>query len=446
MAVEICAVGGYGECGKNMTAVKVDDEVVIFDIGLHLPNWIKFTNQEHEQVVAYNTDELKKVRAIPDDTVIDDWKDNVVAIIPGHAHLDHVGAVPFMADDYNCPIIATPMTAAVVKTICRDEKIKIRNKIIPLASNSKYKISENLTVEFVHITHSIPHSVMVALHTKYGVILYATDFKLDNDPILGKPPNYEKLKELAKKGILVSIIDALYAKEAKKTASERVAREMLRDTMLGVDSKGKAVFVTTFASHIARLKSIIEFGKQMKRKIVFMGRSLTKYAMAAEAAKLVNFRKDVEFCKFGREIKKKLREIEKRGPEKYLMVVTGHQGEPQSTLSKLTTNVLPFRFKSEDHVIFSCTVIPTAINRAHREVLEASLKDKGVRIFKDLHVSGHGCKEDMRDFIKMVTPKHIIPTHAEAESNQAFMELGVELGYQEGKTVHNLLNGHRLRL
>ena len=446
MSVEICAVGGYGEVGRNMTAVKVDDKVVIFDMGLHLPNYIKATDEEHDSFVRINEQLLKKAEAIPQDKIIKDWRSKVCAIVVTHAHLDHVGAIPFVADDYDCPIIGTPMTVEVIKSILRDEKIKIRNKIISVSSNSKYTLSDNLSIEFVHVTHSIPHSVMVALHTKYGIVLYGTDFKLDNSPVLGKPPNYAKLKELSEKGILVAIIDALYAKEAKKTPSELVAREMLRDTMLGVDSKGKAVFVTTFASHIARLKSIIEFGKQMKRKIVFMGRSLTKYSMAAEAAKIVNFSKDVEFCKYGREIRKKLREIEKMGPEKFLMVVTGHQGEPQSTLSKLATNVLPFRFKSEDHVIFSCHIIPTAINRAHREVLETNLRDKGIRIFKDIHVSGHGCREDMRDFIKLVKPKNVIPTHAEAESNAAFIDLAIELGYKEGQTVHNLLNGHRLTL
>ncbi len=446
MPVEICAIGGYGECGKNMTAVRVDDEVVVFDMGLHLPNWIKFTEQEHEEVVAYDSDELKRVRAVPDDRVIDEWKDKVVAIVPGHGHLDHIGAVPFLANEYACPVIATPMTAEVIKAILRDEKIRIKNKIISLNPGSVFKVSDNLKVEFVHITHSIPHSVMVALHTKYGVVLYATDFKLDNSPVMGKKPDYDRLKALSKKGILVSIIDALYAKDAKKTPSEQVAREMLRDVMLGVDSKGKAVFVTTFSSHIARIKSIVEFGKQMNRKIVFMGRSLTKYCMAAQDAKLIKFGKDIIFCKFGREIRKKLREIEKRGPQKFLMVVTGHQGEPQSTLTKIATNVLPFRFQSEDHVVFSCTVIPTAINRAHREVLEANLREKGVRMFKDIHVSGHGSREDIRDFINFVKPQHVIPTHAEGPSIEAFCDLAVELGYQEGKTVHNLLNGHRLVL
>ncbi|MBI4141339.1 RNase J family beta-CASP ribonuclease [Candidatus Woesearchaeota archaeon] len=444
--IEICAVGGYGEVGKNMTAVKIDDEVVIFDMGLHMPNYVKFTEEELGEFVKFSASDLKRVKAIPDDSIIRDWRSKVVAIIPSHAHLDHIGAIPYLAGNYNANIICTPFTVAVIKSILRDEKISLPNKIISLPANQTFSLSDNIKVEFVHMTHSTPGTVMVALHTKHGIVLYATDFKFDNAPVLGAKPNYARLKQLGEKGITVALVDSLYAYEDIKTPSEAVARELLKDVMLGFDSRGKAVIVTTFSSHIARLKSIIDFGRQLNRKIVFLGRSLAKYCFAAEDVGIYPFSKQVEIVKFGKHIKRKLKEIEKKGREKFLLVVTGHQGEPKSTLSKMTNKILPFHFKSGDHVIFSCKVIPADINRQQRKILDSQLTKLGVRIFKDIHVSGHAAKQDMREFLELTKPCHVIPVHSDKETVNAFVEFSKVCGYEEGKSVHKVFNSQRLKL
>ena len=444
--IEIFAVGGYGEVGRNMTAVKVDDEVVIFDMGLHLPNYIKYTEEELGEIVKLNASDLRRVNAIPDDTVIKDWRSRVKAIIPSHAHLDHIGAIPYLADRYNADIICSPFAAAVINSILQDEKIKLPNKIVPLALNQMYVLSDNLRVELINVTHSIPETVMIALHTKHGVVLYSTDFKFDNSPVVGPKSNYARLKQLGESGVVVALVDSLYAKDDKKTPSESVAREMLKDAMLGFNSKGKALIVTTFSSHVARLKSIIDFGRQLDRKIVFLGRSLAKYCAAAENVGIYNFSKEVEIIKYGKQIKQKLKEVEKKGREKFLLVVTGHQGEPKSTLSKMLTKVLPFYFKSGDHVIFSCNIIPVSVNKDQRKILEQKLNALGVRIFKDIHVSGHAARQDMREFIEMVKPCHLVPVHSEKTAIAAFVELAEMCGYKSGENVHRLFNGQKLKL
>jgi len=442
--IEICAIGGYDEIGKNMTAVKVDDEVVVIDMGLHLESYIKYTEEEEGDIIEISSKELAKVGAIPNDHVIKDWRSKVKAIIPTHAHLDHVGALTFLSNKYKAPILCTPFTAEVIKTISKDEKIKLKNELKILNVNSIYWISDKIKIEFINMTHSTPQTVMVAVHTPEGIVLYANDFKFDNHPTLGKKPNYGKLEELGKKGVNVLVCDCTRARQPIKTPSELVAKEMLRDVMLGVDSRNKAVIVTTFASHLARLKSIIEFGKKMNRKIVFLGRSLAKYTQSGENIGLINFSKDVEIVKFGKQIKKKLKQIEKSGKEKYLMVVTGHQGEPKSTLSKMVNGILPFRFNSEDHVIFSCTVIPSEVNIQNRTELEKRLRGYGVRIFRDIHSSGHASREDLRDLINLVKPKHIIPAHGEKEMKEALVDLAIEKGYKKGKTVHIVHDGDKL--
>lgn len=442
--IEIATVGGYDEVGRNMTAVKIDDEVVIFDIGIHLERYTSYT--QDEDLINIDPETLIAVGAVPNIALIDDWKDKVKAIIPSHAHLDHVGGIPFLSNFYRAPVLCTPFTGEVLRAILKDEKIRMKNPIKIININSSYRISKELVVEFVNMTHSTPQTVLIALHTKYGSILYANDFKFDQYPTLGKKPDFRKLEELGNKGVLALIIDSTYSNLAKKMPSESVAKEMLKDVLLGTDSKNKAVVITTFSSHLARLKSIIEFGRKMNRKIVFMGRSLSKYVHAGEETNIIRFSQEVELVKYSRQIKRRLSQIMKEGKHKYMLVVTGHQGEPKSTLAKIINGEFDFKFNSGDHVIFSCNIIPTATNRANREVIEKRLEQYGVRIFRGIHVSGHAAREDSRDLIGFVKPKHIIPSHGDLRLTSGMVNLATEMGYRLNESIHQMKNGQRIKI
>lgn len=434
--LEICAVGGYYEVGRNMTAVKVDDACFILDMGINLTKYIELT--EDEDIHDITEKQLMHAGAIPDDSTIADWRDKVKAIIPTHAHLDHVGALPFMAHKYKAPIIATPFTHEIIKAICKDDRLKLKNKTLVLQPNSHYDLND-VRVEFIHITHSTPQTIVAALHTKQGTILYSNDFKLDNFPVLGKKPNYRRLQEL--KNVKVLICDCLRAQDHRKTPSENVAREMLKDILLGVHCEQQAIFITTFSSHIARLKSIIEFGKHLRRKVVFLGRSLAKYTQAAENVGLVTFSKEVDIYRYGNEIKKALKRIAQE-PQKYLVVLTGHQGEPKSVLGRIARGQFPFAFKPKDVVIFSSTIIPNDLNKQNRKELETILEEKHVRIFRDIHQSGHASREDLRDFLHLVRPEYVIPAHGE----EAMTEAMVSLALEEGIKVIKLRNGERVKI
>ncbi|MBS3107205.1 RNase J family beta-CASP ribonuclease [Candidatus Woesearchaeota archaeon] len=441
--MNIYAVGGYDQIGGNMTVVEVGEEAVVLDMGLYLEPYIQYTDDlEFEQV---KIEDLKKIGAVPDDSIILPIKKKIKAIVPSHAHLDHVGAIVWMSNQYDCPIICTPFTAEVIKAIAKDEKITLKNPVKSVPSNGTYKLTNKITLEFVHVTHSTPHTAMVCIHTPEGRVMYANDFKLDNSPVLGKKPNYERFKQLGEEGIKALICDSTRALTLGKTPSEQVAKEMLKDVMLGTDSSGKAIVFTTFSSHIARLKSAVEFAQQIGRKVVILGRSLGKYIEAAENVHLVDFSKTCEIVRYGKHIRRKLQEIQ-RSPEKYVMIVTGHQAEPKATLSKIARRELQFRFSKEDHIIFSCGVIPTAINQENRHKLEEDLKEMGVRIFKDIHVSGHAAKEDLRDLLTLLKPKHLIPAHGELDMRMALANLAVERGYRMDKNIHILHNGGHLQL
>ncbi|MBS3107359.1 RNase J family beta-CASP ribonuclease [Candidatus Woesearchaeota archaeon] len=440
--IEICTVGGYDEVGKNMTAVRVGNEVVILDMGFQLENLISY---EDEQPQKFPAKKLINIDAIPNDELIKDWRSFVVAIIPSHGHLDHIGAIPYLCEKYGCPIIATPYTIELMKSIMFDNQMKVSNQIRPLLPNSRMKISENFEIEFISITHSTLQAVMIALHTPHGIILYANDFKFDSNPIIGKKPDFARLKRLSKEDVRVLIVDSIYAYNDNKTPSEKVAREMLKDVMLGTDNVDSLIIATTFASHIARVKSIVDFGQRLGRKVVLVGRSMNRYVNAAKKAKLVNF-ENVKIVPYSSKVKQELKKIndsEKRN--EYLIICTGNQGEPNSILSKIARKELPLELKPNDHVIFSCKTIPSPINQANREQLDKLLKNSNVRIFKDLHVSGHASKEDLRDLISMVKPEHIIPAHVD-NAKAAFMaELASEMGFILGENVHIMKNGLRMR-
>jgi len=443
MPIEVCTIVGFSDTGRNSTAIKVDDEVVILDLGLHMENYIQHT-EDREDISHKTYEELDEVNAVPDYHFINDWKDKVIAIVPSHGHLDHVGAVPFAAQLFpKAPVICTPYTIEVLKSIFRDEKIRIPNPLISLNLNSKYTLSKKITLELVHVTHSIPHTSIVVVHTPYGKVVYANDYKFDLQPTLGKKPNFERLQEIGKEGVTLLIVECLYADEHKKMPSEAVAKQMLKDVMLGVNAEGKAMIVTTFSSHLARLKSIIEMGKKLNRNIIFLGKSLSKYVTAGEQINLINFTQDVEIIKQREKINSTLRRIQKEGKEKYLIVCTGHQGEPRAILSRMIRGELDFQFEKGDMCIFSCSVIPVELNRKNRERLEAGLREKGVRIFRDIHVSGHAAREDHRDLINMINPKHIIPSHAGHEKAQHIVSLAAECGLLPAN-IHLMENGKRV--
>ncbi|MFH1591229.1 MAG: RNase J family beta-CASP ribonuclease [archaeon] len=442
--MRILALGGYGEFGRNMTAVQVGDEIVILDMGVHLENYIRCT--EDEDIVRMSADTLIEEEAVPDISLLDKLDGKVIAIIPSHAHLDHIGGIPFLAKRFDAKVIGTPFSIAVLNRILKDERIKLPNKLVTLEEGHRIRLSKNFLVEFINTTHSTPQTVMIALRTFDGNLLYSNDFKFDCYPTLGKKTDMRRLRALGKEGLDALIVDSTYSTERYKMPSESVAKQMLKDVLLGTESKGKAVVVTTFSSHIARLASIIEFGKKMGRKIVFLGRSLNKYSMAAEEVGLVNFSEDIERVRWSSKVGKRLRQIEREGVDKYLLVVTGHQGEPKSVLTKMVNNKYGFSLRHDDHVVFSCKTIPSPTNIENRAHLERQLAAMGVRMFTDIHVSGHAGREDLRDLIEIVRPKHVIPAHGTEKMTTGLASLAEEMGYKQDVTVHLMENGKLIEL
>ncbi len=442
--VKIHTVGGFSEVGKNMVVVELEEDAFIFDEGFFLPAIVSM--KERDKIMTEKR--LKSIAAIPEDSVINKIRHKIRAQFITHAHLDHVGAIPFLSDKYNAPIYGTPFTIQVLNSLLKDNDITLKNKQHSIKPNTTFYVqgkNKKYKVDFINATHSTAQCLMIAIETPKGSIIYANDFKLDDTPVVGLKPNYKRLKEISKNGVLAFVVDSLYSGSERKTPSEKIARELLKEVLLTIQNRNAGMIVTTFSSHIARLKSIVEFGKKLNREVVFLGRSLDKYSTAAKNAGVAPFLKNIRISKYRRQVEKTLHTVERRRKD-YMIVCTGHQGEPGSILERLSRHQLPFKLNKDDNIVFSSSVIPTPVNQEQFAKMEGRLKKSKPRIFRDAHVSGHAGREDLRDIMQIVNPQHVIPSHGGPDKTQPMMELVEELGYKKDKTCHLMADGGVLKL
>jgi ribonuclease J len=442
--IGIIAVGGYEEVGRNMTAIRVGKEIVIMDMGVRLD---RIQLHEDTEIEKMHSLDLIRMGAIPDDTVLNDVGGKVVGIVCSHGHLDHIGAVPKLAHRYKCPIIGTPFTIELIRQEIESErKFDIANKLNSLEYGQIYDLSKDLSVELIRAQHSIIDAAFIALHTPQGIILYACDFKLDRTPTLGQAPDFKRLKQIGKEGVLAMVTESLDVNVSGKTPSEQIARDLVFDALLGTEESESGVLVTTFASHIARLKSIIEAADKMDRTPVLLGRSMERYFGTALKMGYVEKPHNLKIFGNRRTIDTAVKQIMKEGKDKYLPIVTGHQGEPGAALGRIASGELGYKLESGDKVIFSANVIPNLLNQANRYSCETRLRMKGARVYDRVHVSGHACREDHWELLRMVKPEHVIPAHGTMDMHTAYVEMAEDTGYLFGETAHILRNGQELTL
>lgn len=439
MTVEILPVGGLGEVGKNMTALGFDGKYIIVDMGIRLDSIMAF---EDTDIGSMGREELININGIPDDSVLRGKK--VKAIVLTHGHLDHIGAVGKLAHAYDAPIFGTPFTIELTRRILREERcFKVRNELISVEPGDAVKV-DGIELEFIPVTHSILHTALVLASNGSDSVLNASDFRLDEEPLLGYKTDRARLKRLSKEGLLAAIIGTVRLEDPGPTPSEAHVKGMLNEVMNESSSGGGLVIATTFSSHIARLKSIVDLSFEMGRTPVMVGRSLRNYCTTALDLGLVDFPPELHIHGRPNAVHNLLRGVQ-RSKEDYVLICTGHQGEPNSALSRIADGQLPVEVDNGDEVIFSASVIPNPINESNRQLLETKLRAQGARIHRDIHASGHAGKTDTAEFIQLARPEHLVPCHGTSDKLRLMLELGREMGYSDGH-MHHLRNGISLRL
>lgn len=441
MTIELTAIGGYNEVGRQSTGIKVDDNAIIIDLGLHLDHYIRYSEDSRDDLTLKSQRGLRRAGGIPDWTSIRDWKKNVKGIVLTHAHLDHIGAVPFIAHIFKCPIYGSPFTIALLKQIIDDKNFDVPNKLVKVEGS--VEIADNITVEFIPMTHSTQGATSIAVHTPEGIVFCDNDYKIDRHPTLGPSPDFEKLESFKDKKVVAHVAECLYAPHSEATPSESVARQLLQEVLLDGNFEQRAVFVSTFSSHIARLNTIMQIGKAMGREVVFMGRSMAKYLAAAQEAKVLKIPKHVRIIKYGSEIRnffEKNKDLSNK-----LMVCTGHMGEPKAALTKLLEGKYPFKFKPDDVVVLSSKVIPVANIIANRKDLLRRLHDAHVRVYDKVHVSGHAAREDIRWMMQAINADVVIPNHGIPAMTEAYIDIARDVGLKPDR-IKNLREGDRITL
>ncbi|HLE96231.1 MAG TPA: MBL fold metallo-hydrolase [Candidatus Thermoplasmatota archaeon] len=448
--IEVIPLGGHSDFGRNMTAVRVGRDIVIFDMGVKLDPLQDLP--EGEGVDTLSAAELTAIGAIPDDAPLSAVDGNVVAIVVSHAHADHVGAVQVLAGRYpKAPIYGSPYTIAFVEDQCtpRDRRLAsegrltIPNRLVALGPKDRARLGRGaIELELVHVTHSIPGTTMPVLHTAAGAIVYALDFKLDDTPILGKGPDYARLAQIGREGVHVLITEATNAERDEKTDSEKVARTRLRDLLLGVDHDDEAIFVSTFSSHAARLASIFDQADALDRDVLLLGRSLDRYTGVAARTGHLDVPGFVETAPSRRHADDALRRVAD-DPTRFVVVLTGHQGEPGAMLTRIAAGETTYNLTDRDDVVFASNVIPTDTCTAQRADLEARLRRAHARVFKGAHASGHASAIDHRELLVLLQPEHIVPAHGGLAIQNAYAELAAAEGWRLRERVHVLANGER---
>ncbi|WP_178915373.1 ribonuclease J [Natronomonas gomsonensis] len=444
MEIEIATIGGYEEVGRQMTAVRAGEDIVIFDMGLNLSKVLIHDNVRTEKMHSLD---LIDMGAIPDDRVMSDLDGDVQAIVPTHGHLDHIGAISKLAHRYDAPIVATPFTIELVREEIRDDdKFDVQNELVKMDPGGTMSIGDDCELEFVNVTHSIIDAINPVLHTPEGAVVYGLDKRIDHTPVIGDPIDMKRFREIGREGVLCYIEDCTNANKKGKTPSESVARAQLKDVMHSLEDYDGGIVATTFSSHIARVSSLVEFAEDIGRQPILLGRSMEQYSGTADRLGITDYPDDLEMYGRRNGIDNAFKRIMNEGKENYLPVVTGHQGEPRAMLTRMGRGETSYELDEGDKVLFSARVIPEPTNEGQRYQAETLLKMQGARIYDDIHVSGHLSQEGHYQMLDALQPEHLIPAHQNLKGLSGYVELASSEGYKIGRDLHPTANGNTIQL
>ena len=395
-----CALGGSGEIGMNVNLYGHAGKWVMVDCG------ITFADAAYPGIDVI----------LPDLAFIEDRIDDLVGIVLTHGHEDHIGALPYLAEDLGVPLYATPFTAGLIRGKLDEEGIGNRVKLRVMEKDKRFDIGP-FGFTFVELSHSIPEPNALLIETAAAKVFHTGDWKLDPTPVIGKPASPEQLTAIGDTGIDVLVCDSTNVFNADASGSEASVRRGLAETV--AKARGR-VLVTSFASNAARLHTLGEVARETGRKLCVTGRSLDRILKVAQATGyLTDFPATVD------------PETAMRLPrDKVLIVATGGQGEPRAALARVAEGTHPIKLEAGDSVIFSSKQIPgneVAIGR-----IQNTLAARGVEMITErqahVHVSGHPGRPELAQMYKWIRPDLLIPVHGEMRHMMEHARYGLAQG------------------
>ena len=403
-------LGGSNEIGMNLNLYTIGGKWLMVDCG-----------------IGFAGDALPGVEIIvPDISFIMEHKENLLGLVITHAHEDHLGAVPYLWRDLECPIYTTPFTANFLKHKISEMGAGKKPEIHEIACGGSVDLSP-FKIEFIDLTHSIPEMQALAITTEKGTILHTGDWKFDAAPMIGVTSDTDALKRCGDKGILAMVCDSTNGFEEGHSGSEGDVREHLVDL---IKKCPKRVVVATFASNLARVATLIHAAHEAGRMVALAGRSLHRVVDAAKQTGYIPA--DMEFINE--------REIMNLPREDILIICTGGQGEPRAALARIARGDHPqIRLQPNDTVIFSSRKIPG--NELKINGMQNRLVEKRVEVITDrnyfIHVSGHPAREELKQMYELVRPKIAVPTHGEPRHLHEHAKFAKSMGVKEAVEAFN---------
>jgi ribonuclease J len=402
--LRITFLGGLGEIGRNCAVFEADGRLMLLDCGLMFPDL-----------------EMPGVDLVlPDFTYLRDNADRVEGCIITHGHEDHAGGLSFLLRELSFPIYGSALTLGLARNRIEEAGLLDRTDLVTVVDGERRKIGP-FDVEFIPVTHSVPHGFATAFHTPHGVILHSGDWKLDLTPVDGRTTDLARIGALAEDpGIRLLLSDSTNAEEPGYTASESSVGEVLAD--LFRDHPDKRVIVTCFASHIHRIQQVAEAAIGVGRTVATLGRSMAKNVALARSMGLLDIPDN------------RLVDIEEVGdidPRRVCVISTGSQGEPLSALALMAAGENKWlKVGPDDLVVLSSHAIPgneanvgKVIDGLHR--LGAEVVHSGIA---DVHVSGHAMQGELKTLLSIAKPDYFIPVHGEFRHLTHHTRLAMQMG------------------
>ncbi|HEV2706528.1 MAG TPA: ribonuclease J [Pyrinomonadaceae bacterium] len=417
--IEIIPLGGVGEFGMNCMAVRYGDEMLVVDAGMGFPE---------ESVYGVDV-------SVPDFDFLDEYRDDITAIVLTHGHEDHLGALPYILKKFNVPVYASHFTAGLAESKLEEHDLTADVLVHRVEPRQVVDIGV-FRVEFIRVSHSLVDCFALAIQTPAGTIIHTGDYKVDETPVIGEPIDLRTLRRYGQEGVLALTSDSTNATVPGRTPSERAVIPAFEEIF---DEAEGRIIVATFASSIHRLQIVLDIAQQFDRKVCVLGRSMMKNVEIAERLGYLDIH----------DMLVPLNQAKQLPDDEIVYLVTGSQGEPRAALSQMATQSYKgLTVEDGDTVVLSARIIPgneRAISRLVGEIYKRGGKiiDEKRRL---IHVSGHASQEDIRIMTEAVRPKFVIPVHGEYRMLYRHKEfVKNHLGYDE-QNVILIENGDVLEL
>lgn len=409
--MRIVFLGGLGEIGRNCACFEIDGRILVLDVGIMFPD----------------PDMPGVDLVLPDFTYLRENADRVDGVILTHGHEDHTGGLAYLLRDFPVPVYGSELTLALARNRVDEAGTADRAQFIPVEDGARRRIGP-CDVEFIPVTHSVPHAFATAFHTPQGVILHSGDFKLDLHPVDGRRTDLARMGALAaEEGIRLLLSDSTNAEEPGFTASESTVGETLRKVFLA--RPDRRFIVTCFASHIHRVQQVTDAAVATGRSVATLGRSMQKNVALARRLGLLHVpdRSLVD-----------IEEIDELDPGRVCVISTGSQGEPMSALSRLSTGENRFfRLQEDDVVVISAHPIPGNEWSVGRVI--DTLHKRGVEVIHSgvdaVHVSGHARRGELAMLMSVTRPEYFIPVHGEYRHMANHVRLATSMGIPEHQVL-----------